>query len=260
MTSVTDLDEAGAGAEDELRVLLERAVPQLPAPAQRLERVRMRMRRRRRRRTAAVTVSAVLAVAAVVAVPGLVRPQGGGSAPAVVATGGPAVATTPAAGGARSRGPGTGTGTASPGGYRPDGMEGLRLRPPKGWKILEDPDTDSVFLSSQSLVLPDGGCDHALDGFCTPLARVLASDGALVMFRLTRSPAQEQKLSGFALPLEDQPPYSSCLAVTGTRQMGRTMVGSGGSGTVVWAVACLAHPSAAQTARVRDLIGSADFG
>jgi hypothetical protein len=252
---VTDLDDA----EDELRVLLERTVPQLPAPAQRLERVRIRMRRRRRRRTAAVTVSAVLAVAAVVAVPGLVRPQGGGSAPAVVATSGPAVvATTPAAGGGKSHGPSPTP--ASPGGYRPAGMEGLRLRPPQGWKILEDPDTDSVFLSSQSLVLPEGGCAHALDGFCTPLARVLASDGVLVMFRLTQSPVQAQKLGAFALPLEDEVPYSACLAVTGTRQMGRTMVGSEGSGTVVWAVACLAHPSPAQTTRVRDLIGSADFG
>ncbi|CAG6397375.1 conserved hypothetical protein [Actinacidiphila cocklensis] len=254
MTAVTDLDDA----EDELRVLLERAVPQLPAPAQRLERVRMRMRRRRRRRTAAVTVSAVLAVAAVVAVPGLVRPQGGGSAPAVVATSGHAVVATTPAGGAKTNGPGTTPPSA--GGYRPAGMEGLRLRPPKGWKVLPDPDTDSVFLSSQSLVLPEGGCAHALDGFCTPLARVLASDGVLVMFHLTQSSAQAQKFSGFALPLEDEVPYSACLAVTGTRQMGRTMVGSAGSGTVVWAVACLSHPSAAQTARVRDLIGSADFG
>src|SRR4051812_30311075 len=65
--------EQDAADEQELRALLERAVPQLPAPAQRLERVRERLRRRRRRRTAAVTGGAVLALAA-----GPGGPAGGG--------------------------------------------------------------------------------------------------------------------------------------------------------------------------------------
>jgi hypothetical protein len=235
--------------EDELRALLERAVPQLPAPAQRLERVRERMRRRRRRRTAAVSVSAVLAVAAVVAVPGLVRPHGGGAATAVVATSGPAPVRTAE----RSPAP-------TPEGYRPAGMQGLVIRPPDGWRILADPATGSVFLSTQTLVLPQGGCAHALDGFCTPLARVLADGGALVMFRLTSNKVQVDKLRDLALPLQDEDLYQSCRTVNGTRQMGRTMVGDADSGAVVWTVACLAQPSATQRAQVRDLLASADFG
>jgi hypothetical protein len=254
VTAVTDPD----GAEDEVRALLERVVPHLPAPAQRLDRVRMLVRRRRRR-TAAVTVGAVLAVAAVVAVPGAAVPHGGGTEPAVVATGGPSVAaTTPA--GHRPATDGPRATPASDGGYRPAGMDGLRLRPPPGWKILPDPATGSVFLSSQALVLPEGGCAHALDGFCTPLARVLAGNGALVMFRLSHSKVQASKFESFEVPLADEEPYSSCRAVNGTRQAGRTMAGSAASGTVVWATACLAHPSAPQLARVRDLLASADFG
>ncbi|CAG7652072.1 hypothetical protein [Actinacidiphila bryophytorum] len=240
-------------AEDELRVLLERAVPQLPAPAQRLERVRERMRRRRRRRTAAVGVSAVLAVAAVVAVPGLVRPHGG-AAPAVVATGGPApVRTTPV------RGPEP---TPTPrDGYRPDGMQGLVITPPAGWQLLEDPDTGSVFLSTQALVLPPNGCAHALDGFCTPLARVLKDGGSLVMFHLTYSKVQAQKLGDVAMPLEDEDVLRSCRTVNGTRQMGRTIVDQApGSGNAVWAVACMAQPSTAQKEQVRLLVANADFG
>lgn len=263
MRAVTDVDGLGqddlGGAEDELRVLLERAVPQLPAPAQRLERVRERMRRRRRRRAAAAGAGAVLAVAALVAVPGLVRPHGGGAAPAVVATGGPPpLRTTPAGHGSPPYGPASTP--ASDDGYRPVGMKGLRLRPPDGWRILEDPATGSVFLSTQTLVLPQGGCAHALDGFCTPLARVLADGGTLVMFRLEYGKAEAGKMRDLELPLTEEDPYESCRTVNGTRQMGRTMVGGTASGTVVWTTACLAHPSPAQLAQVGDLLASADFG
>lgn len=256
MSAVTD----GPGAEDELRVLLERAVPQLPTPPQRLERVRERVRRRRRRRAAAVTGSAVLAVVAgLVAVPGVVLPRGGRADPGVVAISGPAKAgTTPAGKGSPTHGTDP---TPTPvAGYRPAGMNGLRLRPPEGWHILPDFATDSVFLSTQALVLPQGGCAHALDGFCTPLARVLADGGVLVMFRLEHNNVQAGKLLDLALPLADQEPYLSCRTVNGTRQMGRTMVGDAASGAVVWTTACLSDPTPAQLAQVRDLLSSADFG
>ena len=91
-----------------------------------------------------------------------------------MATGGPPpLRTTPSGHGSPPYGPASTP--ASDDGYRPVGMKGLRLRPPDGWRILEDPATGSVFLSTQTLVLPQGGCAHALDGFCTPLARVLAA-------------------------------------------------------------------------------------
>lgn len=258
---MNDRDGAGAAeaeqAEDELRALLERAVPQPPAPPQRLERVRERVRRRRRRRTALVTGSALLAVAAgLLAVPGLVRPQGGGRAAPTVAAGGPDAGRT-------ARGPATSAPAPTPtpqGGYAPDGMGGLRLDPPQGWHFLPDPATTSIFLSTQDLVLPQNGCAHALDGFCTPLARVLAKGGTLVMFRLEQFDVQAGKLHDLEVPLEDEEAYASCRAVNGTRQVGRTMVGATQPDTVVWAVACLSHPSPAQLERARSLLASAVIG
>ncbi|WP_327289825.1 hypothetical protein [Streptomyces sp. NBC_01198] len=259
MTDRDGIGEGRSGAEDELRVLLERAVPQLPAPPQRLERVRERMRRRRRRRAAAVTGSAVLAVVAVLAaVPGLLRPQGGGQAalPTVAASGPAGKPTAPA-----DHRPTMSTpAPTTDGGYQPDGMDGLRLRPPQGWRILADPATTSVFLSSQTLVLPEKGCAHALDGFCTPLARVLAGGGALVMFRSEPVKMQGDILHGMEQPLADAEVTTACHTVNGTRQLSRTMVRSGGTSRMVWATACLSHPSPAQLAQVSDLLASADFG
>lgn len=262
MSAVTD-PTGGEGPEQELRVLLERAVPQPAAPPQRLERVRERVRRRRRRRTAAVTGSTVLAFAAAFAVvPGLVGQGGGTAAPVVGATsgqrdGGRATVSPPTPGPTL---PGTTSPTpASDGAFHPGSMAGLRLRS-AGWRTLQDPATSSVFLSSQTLVLPQGGCAHALDGFCTPLARVLAEGGVLVMFHRETDKAQAGKFLRYEQPLADVEPVSSCRAVNGTRQLSRTMVGPVGSGTVVWATACLSHPSSARLDQVRDLLSSADFG
>jgi hypothetical protein len=233
--------------EQELRALLERAVPQLPAPAQRLERIRERIRRRRRRRTAAVTGAAVLALAAgLVAVPGLVRPHGGGhAAPAVVVSPTPrpsAAPTTPLAG------------------YRPDGLGGLVLQLPRGtgWQTLADPATTSLFLGTQRMVLPAGGCAHALDGFCTPLALALKEGGALVMFRRQKLKMPAGKAHDYTLPLTEAAPYKACRTVGGTRQLTRTAAAP--DGTVVWAVACLATPSQARLQEAQDLLSSAAFG
>ncbi len=262
MTAVTERD----GPEQELRILLERAVPQPPAPPQRLERVRERVGRRRRRRTAAVTGSAVLAAAAgLMAVPGLVRPQAGGAAP-VVATGGQAdKRPTPSAGvtGQPTPAPGTAGPQASDGVYRPTGMDGLRLSLPSGWQTLPDPATRSVFVSSQALALPENGCAHALDDFCTPLARRLGRGGTLVMFRLDGSQDQADKLQHFggeAGEVGEELPYTACRTVGGTRQLGTSVVGEAGSSTVVRVTACLAQPSSAQLALAEDLLSTADVG
>jgi hypothetical protein len=233
--------------EHELRALLERAVPQLPAPAQRMERVRERIRRRRRRRTAAVTGGAVLALAAgLVAVPGLVRPDGGGRpAPAVVGSATPRPGPVP---------------TSPPSGYRPGGMGGLVLQMPagKGWQTLADPATTSLFLSTQRMVLPEGGCGHALDGFCTPLALALKKDGVLVMFRRQPSKMLPDKARSYEVPLAETDPYQACRTVGGTRQLSRTMVAA--DGTIVWTVACLDDPSQTRVQEARHLLDTAVFG
>ncbi|MGW5349428.1 hypothetical protein ACWERV_02770 [Streptomyces sp. NPDC004031] len=243
----TEGAEGAEGVERELRALLERAVPQLPAPAQRLERIRERIRRRRRRRTAVVTGSAVLALAAaLVAVPGLVGPDGGGhAAPAVVGSATPRPTTAL---------------STPPSGYRPDGMGGLVLQmpPSKGWQTLADPKTASLFLGTQRMVLPEGGCAHALDGFCTPLALALKKDGALVMFRRQPSKMPSAKARDYEIPLTEDSPYQACRTVGGTRQLTRTMVAP--DGTIVWTVACLADPSQTRVQEARYLLDSAVFG
>ncbi|NUS17117.1 MAG: hypothetical protein HOY69_37950 [Streptomyces sp.] len=141
-------------------------------------------------------------------------------------------------------------------------MDGLMLRLPDtdGWRTLEDPATTSVFLSTQQLALPEGGCAHALDGFCTPLARGLGKGGVLVMFRQQPGKTAVDKMRGYEVPVEDQDTYKSCRTVGGTRQLGRTMVGPQGTNTLVWAVACLARPTEAQLAQVRSLLASAAIG
>jgi hypothetical protein len=248
-------EQEQARQEDALRALLERAVPYPPAPAQRLEGVRERIRRRRRRR-AALTGGAVLAVAAgLVAVPGLVRTHD--AAPAARH----AAHSAPAAGGSAT--PTPTPPSPPPPGYRPDGMGGLVLQLPPDWRRLPDPATVSVFLStsSQPLALPEGGCAHALDGFCTPLVRALGRGGALVMFK--EQPGMSVmggKLQGYAAGVTTDEPLTSCRAVGGTYQMSRTMVGPAGTPVLVWATACLAHPSKAQVAEVRELLATAAFG
>lgn len=247
MTEGTEPQPELERAERELRALLERAVPQLPAPAQRLERVREGIRRRRRRRTAAVTGGAVLALAAgLVAVPGLVRPHGGGrAAPAVVGSATPRPSASQ---------------TTPPSGYRPAGMGGLVLQLPadKAWQTFADPKTASLFLGTQRMVLPEGGCGHALDGFCTPLALALKQDGALVMFRRQPSKMPLGKARDYEVPLTEDTPYQACRTVGGTRQLTRTMVSP--DGTIVWAVACLADPSQTRVQEARYLLDSAVFG
>ncbi|NJP43131.1 hypothetical protein [Actinacidiphila epipremni] len=241
----------GEAEEAALRALLERGVPQLGAPAQRLERVRERVRRRRRR-AAAVAGGAVLAVAAgLLAVPGLVRTGGGVSAaPPAGVRGSTPPATAP-------------TGTTMPpatgeGGYRPAGMGGLLMRMPAGWHTLPDPATSSVFTSTQDLALPEGGCAHARDGFCTPLVRALAKGGALVMFREQKY-GQAGKMHDLALPVEEQAPYQACRTVGGTRQLTRTLPDESGSDLVVWIVACMAEPTDEQFAAARQILSTAAF-
>lgn len=249
--------------EQALRALLERAVPSPPAPAQRLEGVRARLRRRRRRRAAAVAGAAVLALAAGLAVvPGLVRTRGAAPAagrPAHSAPAGGRAAPTPSVSPTPSV---LGPPTTPPPGYRPPGLGGLAVQPPQEWHVLPDPATESVFLSTaaQPLALPEGGCAHALDGFCTPLVRALGKGGALVMFK--RQPgkaALDGKLDGYATAVTVEQPYTSCRAVGGTYQLSRTVVGPEGGTLLVWATACLSHPSASRVAEVRDLLATAAF-
>src|SRR5882757_10189425 len=154
-----------AGEEGELRVLLERGVPQLGAPAQRMEQVRARVRRRRRRRNAGLGATAVLAIAAAgLLIPGLGGPTGAPVPPALTSLAPPASGV-------------TGPSPTRPGYPRHDfpTLAGLSLALPPGWSTLAVP--DGAFVSSQALSPSKTTCPTSLDGFCTPLARALAPGG-----------------------------------------------------------------------------------
>ncbi|MBY8880555.1 hypothetical protein [Actinacidiphila acidipaludis] len=265
--------------ERELRALLERAVPQLSAPAQRLECVRTRIRRRRRRRAAGLSGAAVLAVV----LAGLLVPGTGGSA-GVPAPGvrSPALAL-PASAGPSSAGPSSAstsspdapsgatsppTPTSTEDAARDDGgvlerhftkLGGLLLRVPGSWSVLAPGGSTSVWISSQALALPAGGCDKALDGFCTPLQRTLAQGGLLLQLSFEDSPAMAAKARLRGQQIGDEDLFTACRSVGGTEQLGTQITDPSGSAVLVIATACLAHPRPAQEAQVRDVLTTADF-
>lgn len=252
-------------SEAELRALLERAVPQLPAPPQRLERVRDRALRRRRRRTAGVSATAVVAVA----LAGLLLPTLGGTSgspgpTAVTSLAPPASGSAPTASGAPtttdqepSRPP---TALPTVRAYDFPEQAGLRLSLPAKWFTIDAPKTGASYVSSQQLGLPPDGCVQPLDGFCTPLARTLDRGGVLMMLTLNHNQLMADKLRLGAPKVGPAPVLSSCRTVGGTAQLTGALVDSAGSDVVVDATVCLARPTAAQQAQVRDALTSADFG
>jgi hypothetical protein len=257
-------ESAPESAEYELRVLLERAVPQLPAPAQRLESVRERVRRRRRRRAAGMSVTAVLAIAAAgLLLPGLADRDGGPPPLATTGLAPPASGSAPAASGGAPTASPTGSATAPPGyAVMPfSDVAGLQLVMPREWNALTASDTPRGYVSTQALGLPKGGCAHQLDDFCTPLDRTLAKDGVLVQFTLAYNKATADKLRvrSADMSVEPEPVVAACRAVGGTEQLGTTLVDASGSDVVVVATACLSHPRGQQEARVRALLSTASF-
>jgi hypothetical protein len=240
--------------ETELRVLLERGVPQLPAPAQRLERVRDRVRRRARRRTAGLSVAAVMAVAAA----GLLLP-GGRTGDRSADPDPPAVSTFVPAG---SGTPSPSEGPTSEAGYRVTdfpALAGLRLSLPSSWYTLKPAGSDSDYAASQPLALPQDACVHPLDGFCTPLVRSLGHGGVLMMLQLDKNQGLADKMRLFGRQVGVDAVVSSCRHVGGTDQLSVTMVDGSGSPVVVTATACLARPTGPQQAQVRDVLMNAEF-
>jgi hypothetical protein len=247
--------------ERELRALLERGVPQLPAPAQRLESVRIRIRRRRRRRAAGLSGAAVLAVV----LAGLLVPGTGGSA-GVPAPGVPSTALAgPASAGPRpaptptSTPPPTSTDDAAVDLRQFAKLGGLTLRLPRTWSVLAPGGSSTVWVSSQALALPAGGCDKALDDFCTPLQRSLEPGGVLVQFAFDLAQGKADKARARAPQVGNEAVYTACRTIGGTAQLATQLTDQAGSAVFVLATACLSHPGPAQEAQVRDVLTTADF-
>jgi hypothetical protein len=266
-------------------VLLERFVPHLPAPAQRLENVRARLRRRRGRRAAGMATCAVLAVtAAGLLVPGLRTAAGSpdaagrGAGPASAASA-PASATAsapPGAGPGSGSAPGSGAATSPQTTGQPTGQptgpalpgytlvpfgtgDALRLRVPPGWSTMAPPGSSTVYVSSQDLALPPDNCARPLDGFCTPLARMLAADGVLLAVELRFGPEVTGKYRATRPTVVTEPLLDACRAVGGTKELATVVPEPPGSDAVLTATACLSRPSAPQEERARVLMSTADF-
>ncbi|MFC0847379.1 hypothetical protein ACFH04_27280 [Streptomyces noboritoensis] len=157
--------------EQALRVLLERAVPRLPVPATRLDKVRERLARRRRRRAAGgAAVAVVSLVAAGALLPDVLRTEPEKAPPA---------ATPPQA-------------VTEPAGVRADfpDLGGLVLRLPASWAALRLPDGQktrtlpSGYVAAQPLRSYEQACSEqkTSDGsgvLCEPVER-LAPDGLLL--------------------------------------------------------------------------------
>ncbi|MEU6850590.1 hypothetical protein ABZ901_11770 [Actinacidiphila alni] len=259
-------------SEDELRALLERAVPQLPAPAQRLERVKEKAARRRRRRVAGVSATAVVAVTAA----GLVLPglrdggtTGSPAPPAVSRLAPPASGSSTASGAATDRreptptatGPATGPPAATEAVVRhhyPE-LSGLDLMLPADWGTLTAPKTGAVFTSSQDLGLPTDGCVKPLDGFCTPLARTLEPGGVLIMMTLQHNKLMADKFRTSARPATPSEVVGACRTVGGTAQTTAAITDTADTDVIVQVSVCLARPAKGQQEQLDDALTNAAF-
>jgi hypothetical protein len=194
--------------EHELRLLLERGVPRLGAPAQRMREVRRRVLRRGRRRAAVVgAVAGVVVVAGGLAVlrPGPVPSSAG-----------------PPGGAASSTAPGPYR-TPKPGPTRPGSearLGGLTIALPHGWH-LTGPHTPSSlvgYAATQPLAAKSPCPDAAADGFaCAPL-RGLAKGGALIFFRATKQPSGTGAAGRFTIE-GPHPPNQDCRALGGDQEV-----------------------------------------
>ncbi|WP_329384692.1 hypothetical protein [Streptomyces sp. NBC_01716] len=202
--------------ERELRILLERAVPRLPAPDERLRRVRERAARSRRRRRAAGT-TAVAVTGLVVAgtlLPGLLRGGPDGGAPP--ASPAPTVSATDSEDGRAVRFPDLGD---------------LTLRLPPGWQALAvpgDPARDLVprgYVASRRV--PDTltpACAKEPETGCEPVA-TLPSGSVLVSLDV-------KKFRGLDTKTQDPPalhplarPSALCRKLMGTEEYSALLAG-----------------------------------
>ncbi|MBM9505834.1 hypothetical protein [Actinacidiphila acididurans] len=239
--------------EDDLRALLERGVPQLPAPAQRLERIRERVRRRRRRRAAGVSALLVTAIAgAGVLLPGGGRDGGAGTEPG---------APPPAAAG-------TAAPTTDPRTFTPPpttdkrlvrfGNPALTLRLPPGWQGSEA--YGNVFAASQAL-WPQAACAQPTQQMCLPLRHQLAPGGGYLVVSVVKSPG----LAAKAVPGKNISPAltvpKDCRVEGGTEQWYVMLADPHrpATGKVLTGVYCLARPTAAERRAVQDALLSVSF-
>lgn len=154
-----------AREEQELRVLLERAVPRLPAPEGRLLRVRERAGRirRRRRATGAAALTVTGLVLAGTFLPGALRGSGPESEPVLPAA--PVPSTSSRA-------------VAHDGLVQFRNVAGLVLRLPEGWQALEAPPGFGYDEAPESVIPPDASTAPPDEATTAPPDKEQAPPGA----------------------------------------------------------------------------------
>ncbi|MET8687468.1 hypothetical protein ABZV77_24955, partial [Streptomyces sp. NPDC004732] len=242
-----DADDAHAADEQELRVLLERAVPRLPAPPDRLGRVRERAARGRRMRVAMGAAASVAGLALAGALlPGLLADVGTDAVP-------PATTPTRTDPGARS--------------FSYPELQGLTLRLPDDWRgtaAQADPRTKTQPLGlAAPRPLGSGGrlCRPVgADGWCVPRNAVDRRGGALLALRLT-GPDGGSGNDPTPAPavLRAAKAGKSCVVAGGGRQF-TAYVPAPKPGTAVEVMLCLPPgDTAARLDEARGIVASARF-
>ncbi|WP_331741165.1 hypothetical protein [Kitasatospora sp. NBC_00039] len=263
--------------ERELRVLLQRAAPDLPAPDDRMDRVRERVARTlRRRRTAALAAGLTtgLVAAALAAAPALapgpsatvLRPAttapplpGAPAAPApTLATDAPG----PVAGAVPTSVPGAATSespapevSARP--LRFPDLGGVTVDLPAGWSSTAvpaaEPRASTGYVASEPLD-PKPSCGPQQSS-CGPVGR-LAGGGALVTITLVGDQDMAEKLAGGRAVVETDVD-KSCGLRGGTRQVvGHRIVDVANAAAVVELTACLNRPSGQTVQQVQHILDS----
>lgn len=255
-------DERDSRDERELRVLLERGVPRLPAAEGRMRRVRERVVRTRRRRRA--VGGAVLTVAGLVLAGTLV----------------PGLRGFASDDGDRERAAGTGTDVASPAvpatapapGPSPTslntvtftGLGGLTLRLPEDWTSLELP-ADPVhkadpmgLVSSTPFGAFDPDCGQAEGEQCPPLGTLSKGETLLILTPMSAH--------GLDSRIQDPPglesvgpPSGLCRKLLGTREYAGLMDGHDSPYTAIEATLCVSGAEPEAVRAIRATLASAGF-
>ncbi|GAA2328785.1 hypothetical protein [Streptomyces cuspidosporus] len=250
--------------EGEVRALLERGVPRLAAPAQRMRRVRQLVVRRRRRRVVGVVGAAGVAggVAAAVTLAVLGHVPGGGPGGSGATATYQVPAASPAATGPTATGPTATDLTPTGAAFRYPGLDGLIVRLPSGWSGRDlgsggRGGGDAVGLAgSRPAAVEKDRCTD-IRRYCLAPDELGRGEGLLVL-RLGRT--NPLGATGQRARLMDTRPGESCRLAGGTRELvGWRAAGDSRPHELITASVCLNRPSAVTLEEIRGVLASARF-
>ncbi|MFD7581529.1 hypothetical protein [Kitasatospora sp. NPDC059817] len=267
-TDLLDPDDPrpdGGEGEDELRILLHQAVPELATPEDRMERVRARAIGTQRRRRAAglgAGLTAGLVAAALAAAPAIApTPERGVAA-------GPSVAAGPAetVPGGEPPAPTAGASASATPTMVPTARSqihftsypNLALDLPSGWysqgTFSGDPRNGIGYLANGPIG-PVSPCRTA--GIACPSDTLLPVGGALLTLRLVDQPDLVGKFTTSSAVTSDIALDKECLTLGGTRELiGHRAVARTGTLVLIQLTACMRVPSHVTIQQVQQVLDS----